>query len=100
VTSCPSLLLWPHSRSGRGRSDSDRPERNESTFRHGLFQDVLAIELLHAGVLGVMLGFFIAGAEFLFTGGLGDTFFVQRGIAAGMHEKPGTEKTGRFPLWV
>src|SRR5450432_2437116 len=53
------------------RSDGDGPERNESTFRNLLFQDVLAIELFHARVLGFSLDFLVAGAELLFTGSLG-----------------------------
>src|SRR5215469_4409193 len=66
------------------RCRSDGGQRNESAFRLGLFQDVLAIEFLHACILSVALEFLIAGAQLLFTRGLGDAQVVQGGVASGV----------------
>src|SRR5437588_12511396 len=63
---------------------SNGGQRNEATFRLGLFQDVLAVEFLHARILAGLLQLFIAGAQLLFTRGLGDAQLVESSVASGM----------------
>src|SRR5262249_10902328 len=66
-------------------SRGNRRQGHEAFLRLGLFQDVLAIEGLHARIFRGLFEFFVAGAEFFVAGSLGDAEVVQGMVALGMN---------------
>src|SRR5215469_1058881 len=65
--------------------DGNAAQRNKATLGHRFFQNLLAIERLHAGIFGVLLQLGIPSADLLFARGLGNAQIIERVVALGIY---------------